>query len=121
MTDRDKKTVCQSAVDMSTYTSHTQSDSLTREFCNTLGSTYRKDCISKVDNNDEEIVSQKAINANDIRMCGKISNDSLRVSCSNTISLKLAIRTKTSGTCDDITGEKDQLYCRSQLSKIDDI
>ncbi len=100
---------------------HVQSNSLTQEYCMSLSDTYKTECMRKISTIEEEVLSEQAINGNNMNICEKIANIELKNNCRDTINLKLAIRTKTSDTCSDITGEKDQLYCRSQLSKIDDI
>jgi ethanolamine utilization microcompartment shell protein EutS len=121
LSDMDLRTTCQESIDEIQLTAKTRDNTITREFCDTLGARSQSICLTQIREIDETALYRDALGKNDAKLCEQILQTELRNTCLDTIRLKSAVTSENTTLCDTITDPDKKLYCESQVSKTADI
>jgi hypothetical protein len=121
VTDTDRRGVCETSIDEVRLTRATRDNTITREFCDTLGDRYQSICLTQIHETRETALYRDAIGKNDTRLCEQIVAIELRSTCLDTVRLKSAVNTESTDLCSTITDTGKRLYCQAQVSKTTDI
>jgi hypothetical protein len=119
--DMERRSSCEVSIDEVQLGTKTRDNTITREFCNTLGEHYQSLCITQIHEIDETSLYRQAIATNDLKLCEKIITAELRSTCQDTIRLKSAVNTDNTTLCESIADTDKKLYCQAQVSKTADI
>ncbi len=121
ISNSEKKIFCQESVDELVLRSYVESNTVTKENCDTLSPKFQITCMTEIREADESIIYTDAVNKDDIELCKKITNTDLRSTCLDTINLKTAISSQNSVLCESLENADKKLYCINQVSKINDV
>lgn len=86
------------------------------EICDILTWENKIYCQSKFTKENDWIIMQNAVKANEIKLCDDINNVSLRLRCNDVINFKLAINSKDINNCSLISDEKLKSQCKDTLT-----
>ena len=120
ISDTTLQSTCRSTIEGIIYESRSLSGSLTREFCETLGSKYRSLCTRNLEARDEESVYQRALSVKDISLCESIQEIRLKSSCIDTLALSLAVERGDMSLCSKISTLDIVATCQTQVSRQSD-
>lgn len=90
------------------------------EVCNSLSWADKEYCISRISKWSDVETFQNATSTKNINDCSKISDITLKNSCSDVINLNQAISTKNLSMCNLIIDTTKKTSCTQALSKIQD-
>ena len=121
VTDTERKIYCKEQIDELILQANAEENSLTKDLCNKLGEEQKWNCLNEIQQIDETNIYKEATSKNDEKLCKTIKNKELQSTCIDTISIKIAVSTNNSILCEKISDQEKRLYCKTQVSKTEDI
>lgn len=119
--DNDSKQECVESIESELLRIHIASGSISQSTCGDFVSQkYKNRCLSAMQEYDNTDLYRAAISNQDISLCMRITDNTNKNLCSDTIYIQQAISTKSIDTCNKITDLKKRNTCTLQISKNSD-